>query len=73
MNDCIIYQTNDGQVAVVIPATDCGMSVQEIAAKDVPAGHSWRIVQATELPPRESRSRWRWTDSGPLTVEEETP
>ena len=69
----IIHPNADGTVAVLRPITSCGLTDDQIAAKDVPAGIPWRIVQATELPPRESRSRWRWTDSGPLSVEEETP
>ena len=36
MNQRIIYPTDDGGVAVVIPAPDCGLSLEEIAAKVVP-------------------------------------
>lgn len=28
----------------------------------------WRIINSEELPPVEVRARWRWTESGPLTV-----
>lgn len=69
----IIYGNEDGTVGTLIPAESCGMSVEEIASKDVPAGRPWRIVSASDLPPRDSRQRWRWTDSGPLSVAEETP
>jgi len=65
----IIHPNPDGTVSVLTPITDCGLTIDQIAAKDVPAGVPWRIVSATELPPRDSRSRWRWTDSGPIAVE----
>ena len=37
MNQRIIYPTDNGGVAVIIPA-DCGLTIEEIAAKDVPQG-----------------------------------
>lgn len=67
----IIHPNADSTVTVLTPITDCGLSIEQIAAKDIPAGVPWRIVKATELPSGDSRSRWRWTDSGPLSVEEE--
>lgn len=35
MNKRIIYQNDNGSVAVLIPA-DCGLTLEQIAAKDVP-------------------------------------
>jgi hypothetical protein len=32
----IIYQTDDGGVAIIIPAPECGLTIEEIAAKDIP-------------------------------------
>lgn len=69
----IIYPNDDGTVIVLIPIMDGGLSIEQIVAKDVPAGKPWRLVSATELPPRESRVRWRWSESGPLAVEDEMP
>lgn len=28
----------------------------------------WRIVDDSDLPPRDARDRWLWADNGPLTV-----
>lgn len=59
MNQRIIYPSDDGGVAVVIPAPECGLSLQEIAAKDVPAGKPWKIVDAADIPAdRTFRNAW---------------
>ena len=44
MNQRIIYQTDEGGVAVIIPAPECPLSFEEICAKDVPAGVPYRII-----------------------------
>jgi hypothetical protein len=43
-NPRIIYPTPEGGVAIIIPAPDCGLTPEQIAAKDVPAGVPFRIV-----------------------------
>jgi len=59
MNKRIIYPTDDG-VAVVVPA-DCGLTIEEIAAKDVPAGVSYKIVDVADIPEdRTFRNAWSW-------------
>lgn len=46
----IIYPNETGGVAVVMPAIECGLSVEDIARKDVPAGVPYMIVDASTLP-----------------------
>ena len=46
----IIYQTPKGTLAVITPVMDCGISVQEIARKDVPAGNSFLILDTDTMP-----------------------
>jgi hypothetical protein len=59
MNQRIIYPTGDGGVAVIIPAPECGLTIEEIAAKDVPAGVEYKIVDASEIPTdRTFRNAW---------------
>jgi hypothetical protein len=59
MNKRIIYPTDEG-VAVIVPA-DCGLSIEEIAAKDVPAGKPFQIVDVSEVPSdRTFRGAWTW-------------
>lgn len=57
----VIYQTDDGGVAVIIPAPDCGLTIEEIAAKDVPAGKPFEIVDAADIPEdRTFRNAWEY-------------
>jgi len=60
MNQRIIYPTNEG-VAVIVPADECGLTIEEIAAKDVPAGKPYEIVDVSEIPSdRTFRGAWTW-------------
>jgi len=60
MNSRIIYPTDDGGVAVIIPA-DCGLTIEQIAAKDVPAGKPYEIVDVADIPSdRTFRNAWTW-------------
>ena len=58
MNQRIIYQTDDGGVAIIVPA-DCGLTIEQIAQKDVPAGKAYKIVDANDIPTdRTFRNAW---------------
>jgi hypothetical protein len=60
MNQRIIYQADDGGVAVIVPA-DCGLTIEQIAAKDVPAGKLFEIVDVSDIPSdRTFRGAWSW-------------
>ena len=57
MNQRIIYPTDDG-VAIIVPA-DCGLTIEEIAAKDVPQGKPYKIVDVADIPSdRTFRNAW---------------
>ena len=61
MNQRIIYPTDEGGVAVIVPAAECGLSIEEIAAKDVPAGKSYKIVEVSDIPEdRTFRGAWEY-------------
>jgi hypothetical protein len=65
----IIYKTDEGGVAVLIPAPECLQShtIQEIAEKDVPAGKLYKIVDVSEIPSdRTFRNAWE-VDEATLT------
>lgn len=46
----IIHQSETGGVTLIIPVIGCGLSVEEIACKDVPAGIPYYIVDSIEVP-----------------------
>lgn len=57
----IIYPTNEGGVGIIIPALECGLSIEEIAAKDVPAGKPFKIINTSEIPSdRTFRDAWEY-------------
>jgi len=61
MNQRIIYPTDNG-VAIIIP-TDCGLTIEEIAAKDVPAGKPYKIVDVADIPTdRTFRNAWEYAE-----------
>lgn len=61
-NPRIIYPTPEGGVAIIVPAPDCGLTIEDIAAKDVPAGVPFRIVEATDIPEdRTFRNAWEYS------------
>jgi len=63
MNQRIIYPTDEGGVAVIIPASECGLTIEQIAAKDVPTGKPYQIVDVSDIPSdRTFRNAWEYTE-----------
>jgi hypothetical protein len=67
MNQRIIYPTDDGGVSVIIPAPEWlaqeGNTIEALAAKDVPAGKPYKIVDAADIPTdRTFRNAWEYTE-----------
>jgi hypothetical protein len=61
----IIYKTDDGGVAVIIPAPEYleTHTIEELAAKDVPAGKPFQIVDVSDIPTdRTFRNAWEYTE-----------
>lgn len=50
MDQRIIYKNPNGSACVISPVLDCGLTIEEIAAKDVPSGAPYEIVDASEIP-----------------------
>ena len=62
MNLRIIYPTDDGGVAILVPA-ECGLTIEQIASKDVPAGKPYKIVDVADIPTeRLFRNAWSWQE-----------
>jgi hypothetical protein len=63
MNSRIIYPTDEGGVAIIIPAPECGLTIEEIAAKDVPEGKPYKIVDVADIPSdRLFRNAWTYVE-----------
>lgn len=62
MNKRIIYKTANNGVVVIIPSENV-LSIEDVAAKDVPAGVQYKIVDVSEIPTdRTFRNAWEWQD-----------
>jgi hypothetical protein len=60
----IIYKTIEGTVAVISPASNISLTIQEIASKDVPTGRPYKIVAASDIPTdRTFRNAWDIPDA----------
>lgn len=62
MNKRIIYKTANNGVAVIIPSENV-INIFDVAAKDVPAGVQYKIVDVSEIPvDRTFRNAWEWQE-----------
>lgn len=61
----IIYKTEDGGVAIVIPAPEYleTHTIEELVEKDVPAGVEYKIVDVSDIPEdRTFRDAWEYAE-----------
>ena len=64
MTKRIIYPKDDGGVAVIVPSPEylAEHTIEELAAKDVPAGKEYKIVDVEDIPTdRTFRNAWEYT------------
>ena len=62
MTQLIIYPNDNGGVCILTPALECGLTIEEIAAKDVPEGKPFKIVDVSDIPTdRTFRNAWEYT------------
>ncbi len=55
----IIYKNDQGGVSVIIPWLESGLTIEQIASKDVPTGKPYKIVDAADIPAdRSQRDLW---------------
>ena len=63
MNKRIIYPNNKGGVIVLTPSPNWNGTLEELAAKDVPAGKPYKIVDGSEIPSdRTFRNAWEYQE-----------
>lgn len=68
MNQRVIYPQPNGVVAVIIPTEEflASYTVEDLAAKDVPAGVPYKIIDAADVPTdRTFRNAWEADFSAP--------
>lgn len=59
----IIFPNNEGGVSIVVPAPGTGLSIEEVAAKSVPAGKPYQIVDVADVPTdRTFRNAWTYEE-----------
>jgi hypothetical protein len=76
MNSRILYPTDDGGVSIIVPSPNCGLTIEEIAAKDVPpivvrqngevvssTPRPYQIVDVADIPSdRTFRNAWEYSN-----------
>ena len=77
MNSRIIFPNDEGGVSVIVPAPECGLTIEEIAAKDVPpiivrgpdgsvassTPRPYKIVDVSDIPSdRTFRNAWEYAE-----------
>jgi hypothetical protein len=66
MPQLIIYPGDEGRLAIITPILDCGLPLEQIALKDVPAGKPFLVISDTDLPDdNEYRDAWEADFSEP--------
>ena len=58
-----IYTNDDGSISIVVPADNCGLTLDEIKAKDCPGGKTVYTVDKSAIPTdRSFRDAWTYTE-----------
>lgn len=67
MSQVVIFRQSNNRIAVLTPVLDSGLTIQEIAAKDVPSGSDYQIVNKSDLP-TDSTFYDSWEYSMPVSM-----
>ena len=65
---CIAYKRSDGGVSIVHPYLECGLTLEQIIAKDVPAGAEQKIMDTDDLQDRSFRDAWEFHKDDGIAV-----
>ena len=70
MNQRIIFPNDEGGVSILIPSPNWTGTMEELAAKDVPAGKPYKIVDVADIPTdRTFRNAWEFVADEPVQTE----
>lgn len=65
MDEVVAFELGDGGVGLLYPAPDCGLTLAEIIAKDVPQGARYKVINKNDVPTdRTYRDAWRMDFTG---------
>ena len=56
----IIFDNGNGGVGIITPAPKSRLTIEQVAAKDVPNGAAFEIVDGDTLPWDKPRDLWGW-------------
>lgn len=63
MDKRIIFPNDEGGVSILIPSPNWTGTMEELAAKDVPAGKPYKIVDVADIPTdRTFRNAWEYQE-----------
>lgn len=56
----VVIKNPDGSIGIMHPVLDCGLTLEQIIAKDVPAGLPYEVVEDSAIPTdRTFRNAWK--------------
>ena len=59
----LIYENDDGGISIVSPAENCGLTLEQIKAKDCPSDRTVYTVNKSAVPTdRSFRDAWTYTE-----------
>ena len=59
----LIYENDDGGISIVSPADNCGLTLEQIKAKDCPSDRTVYTVNKSAVPTdRSFRAAWTYTE-----------
>jgi hypothetical protein len=67
MSQVVIFRQSNNRVAILTPVLNTGLTIEEIAAKDVPSGCEYQIVNTSDIP-TDSTFFDAWEYSMPISV-----
>lgn len=66
MTKKIAFITSDGGVAIIFPCLESGLTIEQIALKDVPVGKPYKIISDDDIPSDMTfRSAWELNVAAP--------
>ena len=59
----LLYTDDNGNLCIVVPADNCGLTLEEIKDKDCPSGKTVYTVDRSAIPTdRSFRNAWTYTE-----------